>query len=150
MRGMSPSEIAEKRRCSTRQVYRVLLDAAKAVRAKATDRLAEVYHMMDLRLERLYSIVEMELQSYEAYMVLVRKAAEAGAAHGQQVIPLEFPDKALRAAVAIFERQAKLHGTDRGALGNKGNNSWLDDAPIEEVADYARSLGMTVPTEFKT
>lgn len=147
IKGLRVYELMEKYALSDRQVSRILRDAAQAVREQATDLVAEAFHRQHERLERMYRLVEFELQAYEEYMLIVRGAQVAGA----NVTPVKFDDRPFRVAVAIFERQARLLGLDVGKdRDTKGPTGWLDQAPIQQVVDYAKQLKMNIPTQFET
>lgn len=140
-------ELVAKYNLSDRQVARILKDAAVRVRQEAVDLVAQAFHLQYERLERLYRLVEMELQAYENYMLALH-AANGGEV---TVTPVRFDDRPFRVAVAIFERQSRLMNLDRnGQVDKKGPTGWLDQAPIQEVVDYAKQLKMKVPTQFET
>lgn len=134
IKGWKPRQLQDKYKLSDRQVSRILRDAAVRVREDAADLIAEAFHRQHERLERLYSLVEIALQEYE------NPDTRGG-----------FDDRPFRVAVAIFDRQAKLMGMDRGGTkADKSVTGWMDGAPIEQVVDYAKSLKMNIPTQFET
>lgn len=140
--------MSQKYGISVRQVSRILRAGAEQVRADTAGIVAEQFHLQLARLERLYSIVEMEIQAYEEYMIAVREARAAGT----NITPVKFDERPFRVAVLIMDRQAKLLGLDRGGIGpsDRSPTRWLDEAPIEEVVSYAKQLKMNLPTEFRT
>lgn len=147
IKGLRVYELMEKYALSDRQVSRILRDAAQAVREQSVDLIAHAFHLQHERLERLYRLVEMELQAYEEYMLAVRAAKGVG----ENLKPVSFDDRPFRIAVAIFERQARLLGLDVGKdRDTKGPTGWLDQAPIQQVIDYAKQLKMNIPTQFET
>lgn len=142
-------QLCDKYKLSDRQVSRILRDAATRVRDEAADEIAVAFYQQKERLERLYSIVMLEIEAYENYMLAVRKAQ--GMNPEANIQPIKFDDRPFRVAVAIFERQARLLGLDVGReRDTKGPTGWLDQAPIQQVVDYAKSLGMKTPGLFET
>lgn len=147
-KGMRVHEIAAEFGLSDRQVSRILRDAAERVRADAAEVAADAFHLQRERLERMYRLVEMELQRYEQAMAGWLELPEADR---RRMPAPHFDDKPFRVAVMIFDRQARLMGFDRGGkVDTIGPSGWLDQAPIEQVAAYAKQLGMTLPTQFDT
>lgn len=62
-----------------------------------------------------------------------------------------YDDKLARALVSILERQAKLHGLDRGkANGGHGGNDWLEEATKDDLLRAAEAYGIRVPEKFRT
>lgn len=147
VKGRKVYELADKYQLSERQVVRILKDAAYVVRQQSSELVARHFHLQIERLERLYRLVELELQAYEEYaLARLEKRLQPDA------IPVKFDDRPFRVAVMLFDRAAKLIGLDRAAQtanGRSGDN-WMDDSPITEVVAYAKQLKMKVPTEFET
>jgi hypothetical protein len=151
-RGVSVGQIADHPdvRLSTRQVSRVLAEAATLVRSQTSSIVAQKFHMQLERLERLYGVVELAVQQYERSMLAsLAPTTEGGAAPPP---PEKFDDRPFRVLVMIMERQAKLLGMDRGttAMKDRSPTQWLSEAPLSEVVDYAKQLKMNIPTQFET
>jgi hypothetical protein len=63
----------------------------------------------------------------------------------------EFDDKAIRAAVAVLDRQARLLGLDRTAnTGGQNFNVWLDNQSGADLERLARQYGIEIPRPFAT
>lgn len=145
-RGQQVAEIAKAHGLAPRQVARIIREAAQAVRANMAE-VGERAILLQLeRLERLYVLIEREMQAYERELEKWMDAEDPGERPKLDV-------NAVRAAVALFDRQAKLLGidkvTDKGPSGQRWGGL-LKDMPIDRVLAYAEQLDMKAPSEFET
>lgn len=137
VKGRKYLDIAADFGLSLDQIHRVINAAAREVKERSVELVQAAYWLQIERVERLYKLVEIELQRWE------RAATEGGL--------VKFDDRPFRVAVSLFERQAKLMGFDRDkAMVARGPSGWISEAPIEEVEAYAKQLKMNVPTQFQT
>ncbi len=113
-------------------VARLIREAAADCRANHQELLDQRFLEQDRRVEYLIAMA----------MRRVRRAAKKG----QPFVAM------LKAAISLFERQAKLHGLDlhtaRGV--NQQKDNWLDSAPFESVLNEAERIGLVAPGEFDT
>lgn len=144
-RGLSLNAIAQKHGVSASTVQRALKQAAELVRANQKQIAAQVFQRQHDRLEHLYFVANLHIEEYEKYMV-----ERALGTRDPSLPPIQFDDRPFRICVMIMERQAKLHGMDVGASphAKSGAMGWLNDAPIEQVVEYAKQLKMKTPTMF--
>lgn len=60
-----------------------------------------------------------------------------------------FDDRAIRAAVAVLDRQARLLGLDKSAnTGGQNFNVWLDNQSGADLERLARQYGIDLPQPF--
>lgn len=115
---------------SAPQYYKLLREAAEAVRDRTLDLITERFAMHDWRYEAMLRQVQARIdacpvEDHIAFAALIR------------------------AAIAVLERQAKLFGLDRAKNeGGRNQNDWLDKAPASELVKMAKSLGVTIPAGF--
>lgn len=63
----------------------------------------------------------------------------------------DFDDKAIRAAVAVLDRQARLLGLDKSVnTGGQNFNAWLDNQSGADLERLARQYGIDLPEKFST
>lgn len=147
VKGRKVYELCDAYGLSEKQVVRILKDAAFNARQQSSEIVARHFHLQIERLERLYRLVELELQAYEKFAL-----ARLEGTLSPDAVHVKFDDRPFRVAVMLFDRAAKLIGLDRAsqaANGRSGDN-WMDDTPITEVMAFAKQLKMKVPSEFET
>ena len=138
--GLSPVEIAKKltaegHSISWNHVQRIIRDAAQESATRLADTVDQRRMEQDKRVELLLSMCMRDID----------------AARTADPVPMKTIETLLRAAVSLFERQARLLGLD--ANKNQGQGSrmdWLNDAPFETVVAEAEKYGLVRPGEFKT
>lgn len=147
VKGKKVYELCDAYGLSEKQVVRILKDAAFNARQQSSEIVARHFHLQIERLERLYRLVELELQAYEEYQLarLEKRLAPDTPA-------VKFDDRPFRVAVMLFDRAAKLIGLDRAATAGtpRSGDQWMDDSPIQEVMAYAKQLKIKLPSEFET
>lgn len=114
---------------------KMVREHATRVRAQNHLLIQQRYLEHDARLEFLYDSV-------------ARRIHEMANFPGGPVVD----EKLVRAAVAVLDRQAKLHGLDAvKPAGGRNNMDWLDESkPIADVLREAEALGLVVPDAFRT
>lgn len=129
-RGVPTEKAAAQLGITPRHAFRLLNEAAREMRAANAEHALRRFAEHDARCEWLY----------EQCVARIQQSVEEGA----------LDEKAVRAAVTVLERQAKLLGLDMKA-GAAGSNTgeWAVDAPFEDVKKRAAELGLTLPESFK-
>jgi AraC-like DNA-binding protein len=122
-RGWSSRDIAKEVNLSEQTVRRLIRAAVEEARAEEKETIFERYHLQDARIEYLIK-----------YVMGYINAAQ------------EFNADLIRSAVALFDRQAKLHGLDKQKTA--GSLDWLAAAPPDELVRLARERGITLPEKF--
>jgi hypothetical protein len=120
--GWSSRDIAKDVNLSETQVRHLIRQAVEAARAAERALITERYHVQDLRVEWLI----------EKIMGLIRTAPE-------------FDERLLRQVIALFDRQAKLHGLDKNRTPS---TDWLSSAPPDELLRIAKERGIKLPEKF--
>lgn len=130
--GKSVKEISELTGYSKRHVIRLIAEAAERARKENANLVARRFMEHDLRCEYLLALCSRRL----------KQLADLG----------DFDEKAVRAAVAVMDRHARLLGLDtiKRKGGRPGENDWIDNAPIKDVLAEAKALGLEIPAAFDT
>jgi hypothetical protein len=129
--GKSATDIAEAIGCDVRTVYRSIKDEAEKVRAGTAELVSSMFMLHQERLERLWAKAQERIDALED------TASSADFCH------------AVRAAIMILERQARLLGLDREKAGGRGAAAdWLDTASEAELRVTAERYGLRIPEKL--
>lgn len=135
--GKTHVEIAKLLGLSVRQVATRVREVVAEARENARDHVNLRFTQHDERLEYLY---KMCLKRINAMNLRQNADDEWG-----------FDDKAVRAAVAVLDRQARLLGLDRTVnTGGQNFNSWLDNQSGADLERLAVQYGIDLPKKFET
>lgn len=127
--GKPIEKIADEIGISRTHAFRLMQGAIADARVENSLRVQQRAYEHDLRCELLYSLAI-------EHAIRVSKAGD-------------FSPDAVRLALSVLERQAKLWGLDRKTeKGKNGMADWSDKASLDDLIREAKRLGVTVPEKF--
>lgn len=133
--GLPHSEIAVKLGVKVAVVATRIREVIAQAREHAREHVQKRFTQHDERCEYLYKVCLKRINS----MHLRQNVADEWG----------FDDKAVRAAICVLDRQAKLLGLDRGGhVGGPNFNSWLDNQSGVELEKLAAQYGIDLPKKF--
>lgn len=125
-RGKMQSAMARELGVSIPTVARIVKELADEARRRNRERVEEAMMAQDVRLERLYRYCIDRIEKAEG-----------------------FDRDAIRLAILVCERQAKLLGLDKvKAPGGPQGRDWMTDMPDSELIREAKRLNIKIPERF--
>lgn len=123
--GKSQATMARETGTSVPTVARIVKELADEARRRNRERVEEAMMAQDVRLERLYKYCIDRIET-----------------------ALGFDRDAIRLAILVCERQAKLLGLDRVKTGGPQGRDWLTSMPDSELIREAERLNIKIPQRF--
>ncbi len=66
-----------------------------------------------------------------------------------KVLAKGYDKDAIKCAIMLLERQAKLHGFDKASVkAGMHDKDWIEEASDAELVDYAKTMGLRLPESF--